>query len=72
MVPNRIQVRFTPEQRAKLEAAAAEEGTSMTELVRTAVDAYLDTGPTDIDAALAATFGAIPDLAVPTRDEWNR
>lgn len=43
----------------------------MAEVIRTALDEYL---ADDVDpvAALAATFGADPDAAVPTRDEWDR
>lgn len=40
-------------------------------MVREAVDAYLASEP-DRQAALDATFGAIPDLAVPSRAEWER
>jgi hypothetical protein len=43
----------------------------MAEVIRCAVDDYLDH---DVDAtmALAATFGADPAAAVPSRDEWRR
>jgi hypothetical protein len=43
----------------------------MAEIIRTAVDRYLveDSDPTDV---LAATFGADPDVEVPSRDEWDR
>lgn len=40
-------------------------------MVREAVDAYLASEP-DRQAALDATFGAIPDLEVPSRGEWER
>jgi hypothetical protein len=43
----------------------------MAEVVRRALDGYLEDQP-DATMALAATFGAIEDLKVPTRDEWDR
>jgi hypothetical protein len=43
----------------------------MAEVVRTALDAYL-VDDVDPSAALAATFGALPDVSVPSRDEWDR
>lgn len=43
----------------------------MAEVIRTAVDQYLDDTP-DPAAALAVTFGADPDATAPARDEWNR
>ena len=44
----------------------------MAEMVREAVTAYLAGGGTDFATALDATFGAAPDLEVPSRDEWDR
>ena len=29
-------------------------------------------GASDVEAALSATFGAVPDIAAPSRDEWRR
>jgi hypothetical protein len=43
----------------------------MAEIVRRALDAYL-AGEVDSSTALAATFGAVPDASVPSRDEWDR
>jgi hypothetical protein len=47
------------------------EGIPMAEVVRRALDQYLDD---DVDAAeaLRSTFGAAPDAASPSRDEWQR
>jgi hypothetical protein len=39
--------------------------------VREAVDLYLEQQRSDPGAALDATFGALPDLQVPPRDEWD-
>ena len=43
----------------------------MAEVIRTAVDEYLDenSGP---GAALAFTFGADRSVTVPSRNEWDR
>jgi Ribbon-helix-helix domain len=68
----RTQVYLTAEQRSRLDALGRREGKALAELVREAVDDYLaHTGP-DAPEALDATFGALPDLAIPSRDEWDR
>jgi len=43
----------------------------MAEVVRRALDAYLQ-AERDTAAELATTFGADPDAAMPSRDEWDR
>jgi hypothetical protein len=43
----------------------------MAEVIRTAVDEYVGSDD-DQTAALASTFGADPNLDVPSRDEWDR
>ncbi len=48
------------------------KGKKLAELVREAVDAYLEHPATDRDAALDATFGTAPGIEVPSRDEWTR
>ncbi len=40
-------------------------------MIREAVDAYLADDRPDPDAALEEAFGALPDLSVPSRDEWE-
>ncbi len=71
MSATRTQIYLTQDQRAKIDRAAAAEGVTMAELIRRAVDVYLDD---EADAAdvLAATFGAAPDADVPSRDGWQR
>jgi hypothetical protein len=44
----------------------------MARLIREAVDAYLADDQPDVQAALDETFGTLPDLQAPSRDEWNR
>jgi hypothetical protein len=41
-------------------------------MIREAVDTYLADDEPDVQAALDATFGSIPDLEVPPRIEWDR
>ncbi|HEY5848124.1 MAG TPA: hypothetical protein VIT42_15165 [Microlunatus sp.] len=45
---------------------------SLAAIVRRALDSYLDAAAPPADAALASTFGAVPDLAPPDRSEWER
>lgn len=72
MSTTRTQVYLTDEQRQRIDAIAEAEGVTMAEIVRRALDRYLDRQVPDPSAALAATFGAAPDAAVPDRDEWDR
>ena len=71
MSATRTQVYLTEEQRSRADELARERGVSMAEIVRRALDAYLEA---DIDpvTALNATFGADPDATAPSRDEWAR
>jgi len=74
MGATRTQIYLTKEQRAKLDAVAKREKRSLAGLIREAVDRYLETVPSaaDRDRILAETFGALPDLEVPPRSEWDR
>ena len=71
MSATRTQIYLTDEQRRRIDQVAKARGVTMAEIVRRALDAYL---PEDVDpsAMLAATFGAVPDASVPSRDEWDR
>ncbi len=44
----------------------------MAEIIRRALDVYLEGEHPDPAMALAATFGAAHDATVPSRDEWDR
>lgn len=68
----RTQIYLTKEQRERLDEVARREEASLAEVIRRAVDQYLDRPSNDLEAALAATAGALPDLQVPSRDEWDR
>lgn len=65
----RSQIYLSDDQRARLDEFAERHELSMAEVVRRAIDAYLELGD-DLDA----TFGAAPGLkaTVPSRDEWDR
>ena len=65
----RTQIYLSDEQRARVDALASRRRITMAEVVRRAIDAYIDQ-----DDDLDATFGAAPEIghAVPSRDEWDR
>jgi predicted DNA-binding protein len=65
----RTQIYLTDDQRARLDEVADRHSIPMAEVVRRAIDAYLE-----LDDDLDATFGAARGLAatVPHRDEWTR
>ncbi len=67
----RTQLYLTDEQRQRINALAGAEGVTMAEVVRRAVDSYLEEKSPNPDPNLAATFGAAPDATTPSRDEWN-
>jgi predicted DNA-binding protein len=67
----RTQIYLTDEQRRRIDELASAEGITMAEIIRRALDGYLDE-QADPQAALAATFGSARDLEIPPRDEWTR
>jgi hypothetical protein len=71
MSATRTQVYLTEAQRERIDRVARARGVTMAEVIRSALDEYLadDADPAN---ALAATFGADPDVSVPSRDEWER
>jgi predicted DNA-binding protein len=72
MSATRTQVYFTDDQRRRIDALAEAEGVTMAEIVRRALNAYLEDEHPDPELALAVTYAAHPDAAVPGRDEWDR
>jgi len=72
MPATRTQIYLTVEQRKRLDELARRRGEPLAQIIREAVDAYLAGAAVDAEAALAATFGRSPELAVPSRDEWGR
>jgi hypothetical protein len=66
----RTQIYLTEDQRRRLDARGRRTGAAMAHLIREAVDAYLADDRPDADAALDESFGELPDISVPSRDEW--
>jgi Ribbon-helix-helix protein, copG family len=66
----RTQIYLTREQRRRLDGRARREDKTLAQVIREAVDAYVAEEPPSPVDALAATFGALPDLDVPPRVEW--
>ena len=71
MAATRTQIYLTAEQRDRLDEHGAQTGLGLAEMIRRAVDEYLGTQG-NVHATLEDTFGSLPDLRVPGRDEWNR
>ncbi len=71
MAATRTQVYLTEDQRRRIDDIAKAEGISLAEVVRRALDSYLN-AERDAAVVLAATFGADPDARAPNRDEWDR
>ncbi|MGH7572877.1 MAG: CopG family transcriptional regulator [Gemmatimonadota bacterium] len=71
MGATRTQVYLTDDQRRMIDEIARVEGVTLAEVVRRALDAYLQ-AERDAGAALASTFGADPEASMPSRDEWDR
>ncbi|HUF33695.1 MAG TPA: CopG family transcriptional regulator [Acidimicrobiales bacterium] len=71
MSSTRTQVYLTEEQRRRIDAVADADGVTMAEVIRRALDAYLERDG-DPSAALKASFGADPDATMPDRSEWDR
>ena len=68
----RTQIYLTDDQRKRLDLRSRRTGAPMARMIREAVDTYLADDKPDVEAALDATFGTIPDLVVPARSEWDR
>jgi predicted DNA-binding protein len=71
MSATRTQIYLTEEQRRRIDQVTAAEGIPMAEVIRRALDEYLDEG-VDTTTVLNLTFGADPDAKAPSRDEWRR
>jgi hypothetical protein len=67
----RTQVYLTEKQRDRIDRIARARGVTMAEIIRSAVDEYVGDDD-DTTAALASTFGADPNVDIPSRDEWDR
>lgn len=73
MGSTRTQIYLTAEQRAQIDAECARTGASLAEVIRAAIDEHLGRRANeDYQRVLDETFGAIPDLSLPPRSEWDR
>lgn len=72
MSATRTQVYLTAEQRRQVDEIAAAEGVTMANVIRRALDSYLEGQRIDPVASLAGTFGVLPEMTAPSRDEWDR
>jgi len=71
MAATRTQVYLTENQRRMIDEIARAEGVTLAEVIRRALDVYLN-ADRDPAPVLAATFGAAPAAGVPSRYEWDR
>jgi hypothetical protein len=72
MPSTRTQIYLTEEQRRRLDARGRTTGAPLARMIREAVDAYLLDDRPNTDAVLDETFDSLPDLELPSRDEWQR
>ena len=72
MAATRTQVYLTTDQRDRLDVVGRHTGRSLAQVIRDAVDSYLDDSGSGVDDALESTFGAALDIEVPPRSEWER
>lgn len=71
MSATRTQIYLSEEQRRLIDTLSEQEGVTMAEIVRRALDAYLTTVG-DPERTLRESFGSIVDLESPDRDDWDR
>jgi hypothetical protein len=72
MASTRTQIYLTQEQRRALDARGRRIGAPLAHMIREAVDAYLTDTAADPQTALDETFGSLPQLELPGREEWDR
>ena len=70
MAALRTQIYLSEEQRRRLDLLRRARGDSLAELIRTAVDDYLDREGLEPEGALELTFGAAPEAEGAPRAEW--
>ncbi len=73
-IVKRTQIYLDEDQDAKLERRAAAVGVTKSALIRAAIDKFLsrERSPLELEGALDETYGALPDIMAPDRDEWDR
>lgn len=76
----RTQVYLTADQRRQIEELRARDGRTLAEVVRAALDEYLETHGrearererAETQRILDETFGIAPDFPYPDRSDWDR
>ena len=70
----RTQIYLDESQDQRLERRARSEGKTKSALIREAVDDYLGrrSRKAEVKAHLDDSFGALPNIEVPARGEWDR
>lgn len=71
MPSTRTQIYLREDQRARVDELAAMLGVPLAEVVRRALDDYLERTAPDPQATLAETFGALSEVEAPDRSEWD-
>ena len=73
-IMKRTQIYLDDDQDRRLQARARAEGTTKSAVIRDAIEAFLSRASrrTELAAALKRTAGSLPDIEVPSRDEWDR
>ena len=75
LAATRTQIYLTADQRKHLDELGRREGKTLAQLIREAVDRYLEQESKpkgDLQEHLDRFFGSMPDLDVPPRSEWDR
>jgi Arc/MetJ-type ribon-helix-helix transcriptional regulator len=76
----RTQVYLTQDQRNRIEELRAHDGRTLAEVIRAALDEYLatrgraaeETQRAETQRVFDETFGSMPDMEYPDREEWDR
>lgn len=71
MASTRTQIYLTDAQRRLLDERGHRTGAPLARMIREAVDVYLLEDRPDPDAVLDETFGTLPALELPSRNEWD-
>lgn len=67
----RTQIYLTREQRERLDEISRMKKKSLAQLIRDAIDAFLERDEIDAEEAMRETFGADPNFSVPPREVWS-
>lgn len=76
MAATRTQVYLTDEQRRAIDELRADDGRTLAEVIRAALDEYLaarsQPSLAETQRRLDEMLGSMPELEVPPREEWDR